>query len=262
MFTDNLLHNLTLKDASEREILSDVTYERNFSGNEYFMMYVKSGKANLIIDKTHYKASSGCFVLCGNTSLKYRFSKRHPARIFELSFKEIPDILPLGVYKCADKTPAENALSEITAEFITKEKYSEERLTLLSQNLFITLARSIEKESDRDKVLKALIKDIHQNFLSDKTDIESYAEKLDISKDRLSVIFKEKYGLPPYKYQLMLKMDYATDLLMHTDLSIGEISDKLGFQNQLYFSASYKKQVGVTPSEMRKHAVTPTSRSG
>ena len=101
-------------------------------------------------------------------------------------------------------------------------------------------------------MLKALVKDIHQNFLHDKTDIESYAEKLDISKDRLSVIFKKKYGLPPYKYQLKLKMDYATDLLMHTDLPIGEIADKLGFQNQLYFSTAYKKQVGVSPSEMRK----------
>ena len=57
MFTDNLLHNLTLKDASEREILSDVTYERNFSENEYFLMYVKSGKANLVINKIHTKTS-------------------------------------------------------------------------------------------------------------------------------------------------------------------------------------------------------------
>ena len=252
MFTDNSLHNLTLKDASEREILSDVTYERNFSENEYFLMYVKSGKANLVINKILYKVSSGFFVLCSNANLKYRFSKRHPAKVFELSFSKIPDTLPLGVYRCADKTAVENALSEITEEFIVQNKYSEKKLSLLSQNLFITLSRSIEKETDRDKVLKTLVKDIHQNFLQDKIYIESYAEKLDISKDRLSVIFKKKYGLPPYKYQLMLKMDYATDLLMHTDLSIGEISDKLGFQNQLYFSTAYKKQVGVTPSEMRK----------
>lgn len=252
MFTDNSIHNLTLKDASEREILSDVTYVRNFPENNYFLMYIKSGKAKLIMDKTLYRISSGCFVLCHNKEIKYRFSKRHPAKIFELSFSKIPDILPLGVYRCADKTAVENALSEITEEFIVQNKYFEEKLSLLSQNLFITLSRSIEKESDRDKVLKALVKDIHQNFLYDKTDVESYAEKLGISKDRLSVIFKKKYGLPPYKYQLMLKMDYATDLLLHTDLSIGEIAEKLGFQNQLYFSTSYKKQVGVSPSEMRK----------
>lgn len=250
MFTDNL-HN-PLKKASEREILSDVTYMCEISDDEYRLIYVKDGKLRIFIDKILYKISGGCFILCNKAVLKYRFSKRHPAKIFELSFKEIPAILPLGVYRCADRNSVENAISEIITEFIMKEKYCDEKLYFLSQNLFITLSRSIEKESERDKALKALAKDIHQNFLQDKTDVESYAEKLGISKDRLSVIFKKKYGLPPYKYQLKLKMDYATDLLMHTDLPIGEIAEKLGFQNQLYFSTSYKKQVGASPSEMRK----------
>ena len=226
MFTDNL----TLKNASEREILSDVTYMYEIPDDEYRLMYVKEGKLKIFVDKTLYKISGGCFILCSGTVLKYRFSKRHPAKVFELSFEEIPDILPLGVYRCADKVSVENALSKITTEFITKEKYSEEKLALLSRNLFITLSRSIAKETDRDKVLKALVKDIHLNYLNGKTDSESYAESLGISKDRLSVIFKKKYGLPPYKYQLKLKMDYATDLLLHTDLPIGEISDKLDFR--------------------------------
>ena len=248
MFTDNL----TLKDASEREILSDVTYMYKIPDDEYRLIYVKEGKLKVFIDKIFYKISGGYFILCSGAFLKYRFSKRHPARIFELSFTEIPDILSLGVYRCADRVSVENALSEISCEFITKEKLFEEKLRLLSHNLFITLSRSIEKETDRDKALKELVKDIHLNFLHDKTTIESYAESLGISKDRLSVIFKKRYGLPPYKYQLKLKMDYATNLLLHTDLSIGEISEKLGFNNQLYFSTAYKNQVGVSPSEMRK----------
>jgi AraC-like DNA-binding protein len=50
----------------------------------------------------------------------------------------------------------------------------------------------------------------------------------------------------------MLRMQDATDLILQTDLPIGKISEKLGFSNQLYFSTAYKKQVGITPSEMRK----------
>ncbi len=252
MYTDNL-HNFIPNKASEREPLSDVTYMYEIPDNEYLLVYVEKGKFNLRLGNTTYKnLKSGHFILCSGTTLKYRFSKRHPARVYELSFLKIPDILSPGVYRCADIVSAKKAFSEIVTEFISANKHRDEKLSVLTQNLFITLSRSIEKDTDRDKVLKDLVKDIHENFLHDKTDVESYAGKLNISKDRLSVIFKKKYGLPPYQYQLKLKMDYATDLLLHTDLSIGKIAEKLEFQNQLYFSTAYKKQVGMTPSEMRK----------
>ena len=79
-----------------------------------------------------------------------------------------------------------------------------------------------------------------------------YAEMLDLSKDRVSVIFKNRFGHAPYQYQIMLKTQEATDLLLHTDLSIGEIAEKLGYKNQLYFSTAYRKQTGVAPTDMRK----------
>lgn len=252
MFTDNSLHNLTLKDASEREILSDVTYERNFSENEYFLMYIKSGKANLIIDKILYKVSSGCFVLCSNANLKYRFSKRHPVSVLTLSFSGYTDHLPCGVYKCADKISAERFIDLIKEEFLLKKVHSEKLLYSLTESLFVILSRAIEKESDVDKVIDALMLDIHKNYRTGKIDVNKYAESLDLSKDRVSVIFKERFGYAPYQYQIMLKMQDATDLLLHTDLSIGEISEKLGYKNQLYFSTAYRKQVGISPSEMRK----------
>lgn len=252
MFTDNLLHNLTLENASERNVLSDVTYVRNFSENEYFLLYIKSGKAKLIMDKTLYRVSSGCFVLCSNTNIKYRFSKRHIVSVNALTFSGENENIPCGVYKCADKTTVEKLLELITKEFLLKKPYSEKLLSSMTESLFVILSRAIEKETDVDKVMNELMSDISQNYLQGKVDVNKYAEKLDLSKDRVSVIFKERFGYPPYQYQIMLRIQDATDLLMHTDLSIGEIAEKLGYKNQLYFSTAYKKQYGVTPSEMRK----------
>ena len=248
MFTDNL----TLKDASEREILSDVTYVQNFAENEYFLMYIKSGKANIITDGVLYKVSAGCFVLCNNTSLKYRFSKRHSVSVYALTFSGNLSIFRSGVYKCADKNLVEKLLNLITDEFILKKKFNEHLLPSLTESLFVMLSRAIEKETDVDKVIHELMLDISKNYLYGKIDVNKYAEKLDVSKDRLSVIFKERFGHPPYQYQIMLKMKDATELLMHTDLSIGEIAEKLGYKNQLYFSTAYKKQTGKAPSEARK----------
>ena len=247
MFTDNL----TLKNASEREFLSDVAYTQNIPSNEYFIMYLKSGKAQIILNKTLYKISGGCFVICNN-SIRFRFSKKFPAKVYTVSFSGENDLLPAGVYRCADKTSVEKVFDTITEEFILKKKSREKMLSILTETLLITLSRSIEKEKDVDKAINALVKDIHANYLSGKIDVEKYANQVNLSKDRLSVIFKKRFGAAPYQYQIMLRMQDATDLILQTDLPIGKISEKLGFSNQLYFSTAYKKQVGITPSEMRK----------
>ncbi len=251
MFTDNKAENLILKNASEREILSDVAYTRNFSEDEFFLLYIKSGKARLIINNTLYKMSDGCFALCtGN--VKYKFSKSLHTNAFFLHFGANSTILPCGVYRCADTKDAEKLIAEINKEFILKKKNCEEILSAMLKNLLVTLSRAIEKESDVDKAINSLALDIQQDFINRKFNVSEYAEKVNLSKDRFSVIFKNRFSLAPYKYQLMLKMDYATDLLLHTDLSIGEISKKLGYENPLYFSSAYKKQVGVSPTEKRK----------
>ena len=252
MFTDNDIHNITLTEASERDTLSDVTYVRKFSENEYFLMYIKSGKAKLITDKTLYRICSGCFVLCSNTNIKYRFSKRHDISVITLNFSGDTAHLPCGVYKCADKNSVERLLSLIMEEFLLKKSHSERLLSSMTESLFVVLSRAIEKETDVEKVITSLMLDIHKNYRTGKVDVNKYAEMLDLSKDRVSVIFKNRFGHAPYQYQIMLRMRDATDLLLHTDLSIGEIAEKLGYKNQLYFSTAYKKQAGVSPSEIRK----------
>lgn len=252
MFTDKSLHNLTLENASERVILSDVTYVRNFSENEYFLMYIKRGKAKLILEKTLYTVSSGYFVLCNNTDLKYRFSKRHQSSVFTLSFSGFSAFFRCGVYKCADCSSVEKLLGFITSEFILNKKYNGHLLSSLTESLFVILSRAIEKETDVDKTVNELMLDIHRNYRSRKIDISNYAETLGLSKDRLASIFKSRFGYPPYQYQIMLKLNDATDLLLHTDLPICEIAELSGYKNQLYFSTAYKKHVGTAPTDMRK----------
>ncbi len=43
------------------------------------------------------------------------------------------------------------------------------------------------------------------------------------------------------------------ELLRHTGLSVAEISESVGFDDQLYFSRIFRKKLGVSPSEYRKN---------
>ena len=50
-------------------------------------------------------------------------------------------------------------------------------------------------------------------------------------------------------YFILLKIDRAKKLITETELSFTEISDSLGFSSSAYFSRTFKKKTGLTPSE-------------
>ena len=50
-----------------------------------------------------------------------------------------------------------------------------------------------------------------------------------------------------------LRMEQAKNLLAYTTLPIKEISQNIGYSNQFYFSAIFKKQTGVSPSVYREN---------
>ena len=230
---------------------------RTLSPYEYFLVFVNSGQVSFCRCGNSFKLSDGDFVLCqSGDTISYTSKKVAGADFYLLSFEAGlgASFLPLapGVNKCTDKDCVNKILSLLLEEFILKKPFSDTNAAAILINLLCTLSRSVCNETPYQKAIYSLAKDINENFISGDIDISKYADKLNISKDRLSVIFREHFGCAPYKYQLMLKMKEATRLLESTDMSVGEISRYLGFSNPLYFSSAYKKQLGLSPTKRRK----------
>ena len=70
-----------------------------------------------------------------------------------------------------------------------------------------------------------------------------------VSESTLKRIFTRYAGIGVHKYFLQLKIKRATKLLSD-GLGVNETSDKLGFSSQCYFSAAYKRETGITPSDV------------
>ena len=58
-------------------------------------------------------------------------------------------------------------------------------------------------------------------------------------------------NMTPMRYLNNLKMETATSLLLNSDLSVKEISWKLGFSSQYHFSRNFKAYSGCTPTDYR-----------
>ena len=69
----------------------------------------------------------------------------------------------------------------------------------------------------------------------------------------LSRMFTTTTGFTIEKYFIRLKMEKAKELIIQDDLSMAEISKKLGYRSQQIFSTQFKKETGKTPSEYKIH---------
>lgn len=78
------------------------------------------------------------------------------------------------------------------------------------------------------------------------------AELCHISTGYFSRLFKKEMGEPFSQYFMRLKSEWAKYFLAKTDLSIAQISDKLGFGDPGYFIKIFRKFEGVTPAYYRK----------
>ena len=78
-----------------------------------------------------------------------------------------------------------------------------------------------------------------------------YADLLHISPKYLSSVSKKVSGKNPMRWITESTMQDCYSLLKETDMSIKEISNKLGFPNSSFFSQYFREQASVTPLEYR-----------
>ncbi len=81
--------------------------------------------------------------------------------------------------------------------------------------------------------------------------MEKLALDLNIDYSIFRKMFKEYTNISPGQYHLSLRIRQAKDLLINTNLSIKEISYRLGFESIFYFSRVFKSKTGINPTEYK-----------
>lgn len=94
---------------------------------------------------------------------------------------------------------------------------------------------------------------ISKNYTDSKLDLNQIAEHVQITPAYLSSLFKKYKGENLSSYLTDVRIDAACQLLQNTALPLKAISDKVGYSNQYYFSACFKKKTGMTPSAYREN---------
>lgn len=100
-----------------------------------------------------------------------------------------------------------------------------------------------------EKIKNAIVKLIHHSDDNIKTNLSDHiADQLHYDYTYLSNLFSEVEGTTIEKYFIAQRIEKVKELLVYDELSLSEISDRLGYSSVAYLSSQFKKVTGLTPS--------------
>lgn len=150
-----------------------------------------------------------------------------------------------------------NVLNELLYELRFKRRHYEKIISLLSSAILFRITRhaALSYETIRpkdsnmecDKVKRYIDLNFHSNIT-----LDNLSEVVHLNKFYLSHKFSEVYNISPMNYLLNVRIKESKYLLDNTNYSVSQISQILGFSSPSYFSQSFKKKVGVSPSQYKK----------
>ena len=95
---------------------------------------------------------------------------------------------------------------------------------------------------------------LRSNYMNYGLSLESVADLIGVNASYLSSMFKKEAGINFIDYVVDLRISAAKELLKDPLRSAGEIAEKTGFESSSYFTRTFKKKTGMTPTEYRSKA--------
>ncbi len=89
------------------------------------------------------------------------------------------------------------------------------------------------------------------NSFEKHIDLGTVASALHLSKKQASRIIAKAYNKPLSQLLTEKRLDAASLLLLHTDKTVSEIVEEVGFPSESYFYSTFKKAYGCTPNKYK-----------
>lgn len=99
---------------------------------------------------------------------------------------------------------------------------------------------------------------IAQHYADDDISITTIADNLRLSEGHLSHMFKKETGSTVIAYLTQYRIRKAMELLRDCRKKIYEVAEQVGYRDVTYFSTTFKRVTGVSPSEYQAKNGAPS----
>lgn len=243
--------------------LSHVSSRSNL--HSYLFFVVRSGAGELVYDGVKYDLGAGScvFIDCDIPYSHTTFSDN----LWQLSWIHFQGEMISSIYdkyvsrggkpvfipqKIDDFIDIYNELFSVasSADYIRDMRIN----SLLNQLLVLLMAESwhpVSNTDGRQKRSMLCVKIYLDEHFTDKIGLDDLAAQFFINKFYLVKSFKQQYGMSINNYLRNLRVTKAKKMLRFTGRKVEDIGVECGLGALTYFSRTFKKVEGISPSEYR-----------
>ena len=224
---------------NEKEFNKKYLYEARFVENLKIMLNYIGSKDFIDAKRTVEKL------------YKEAFSKQEiPADTIKLQITIITDVFVMAI----------DCITDVAQTFIDTLN-CEKRMSMakclpefLEQSAFIldSVNEAYREEKNKTRDTEQIVSFIHENYCMNDFSEGKVAERFLLNTSTLSRIIKNEANMGFLDYVNMLRINKAKTLIAHTDLSLNDISEIVGYTNSLTMTRAFKKLEGITPGSLRK----------
>lgn len=244
-------------------------------GQEYFtdfweIMFVQEGTGIHLLNDQAYILTTGtfCFIRSGD---HYSFENTNHLTLVNIVYRSpqgfrflhditclLPVMAPLRQqthWQLSDKTMQQakialHAIDDLTNGTLDENIAAAEGMFL---QLIITLHKIYSKapgDEKNDRQLQNLLSWLQRNY-RDSVDWTRVAEQFSLPLRTLHRQIKQRTGMTPHRYVMLLRLLEARRQLKETSQPIEEIAHACGFSNRSHFSTQFRKQFSQSPKRFR-----------
>lgn len=265
MIEYSVIKDITVKPLGVYMYLPQITWKGDCVGHigeRDTFFWVLEGECFLLIDGEATIIRPGQLAYLPKGKIRMYTHAGEPFAMYEMAFfaeansKSLMEVLNLTegnyVVDIENRDEMSGFFEKSThAEMFKNPLYDVEWCTNILNIIkaYATARNALETQSSKlfEPVIKLMAQSTHLNLSSEELSGILYMQPTYFIRK-----FTKTFGISPQNYFRRLKLFKAMNLLVSTELSIEDISKKIGIDDSSYFSRFFKKNCGTTPGEYRK----------
>lgn len=235
------------------------------------LFYVYRGTGRYMVDGKYYDITEGDVVICnagilhGKSAEFARNIRSYSIGVTSLSFHDLPDNWmcsrdTLPVISCGMLSEQIGEMFRLVYLLSSDKKHLSNICNCLTLSVVLLIREMIlsrcRNEVIRTRSSSSATADRIRRYLDlhycESLTLSAVGKTLNISEYYLSHIFKDEFGIPPMQYVMKRRIGEAQNLLMDTDMPIGDIADHLGFSSISHLNTMFSKYIGIPPGKYRQ----------
>ena len=247
---------LQINSCGFQNLKENYTVLRERGRRDYQLLLIESGVCEAELGGEKHLLSAGNILLYPpNVKQRYTFLETGLSLWCHFTGTVVEEVLSEyglegGVYRIAPDHALFEAYTALIRRFHQKTTRPLAIASLLEVLFDLSRVMNAKDAVEGQGVIDSLLNYMHMHY-AERLSVEALARQTGYSESRISHLFTEVTGKSPMRYLNDIRLKASRELLLSTQLSVGEIAATCGFEDPLYYSRRFRKHYGMSPTEYR-----------